>query len=687
MFPEKEKVNLNNEMYQFQNEVLKMVRQTESKLNNKINDINKDTISKIEAIIGKLNNNEGDIGIIKDLFTNNKVKLEKLEEFDGFRKKVDNIIITHEIRINKVINDAKGIEMKFDKMITNNLYLPGYIGPNCKYKNLAEYLKFNFQESSRIKTDKEKFKSDIDGLRIKMDNQYRNLQTVIEANINRNNIIINKKQDDFKNQMERKFEAINEKIIELKMKDIQFKLDNEKNAQDIEDCLNKINEINTRIEQIEEKIKQNSETKNKNGDLESNSLNKSRLDPKHKTFKGKFLGKLDNKDEDFYSQDKKVSLNNTINKTIDNIITEKEEEKKKEIISLNVKIKSFNDNYNLELKSIKNNIKDINAKIQKIFSFLDKIENEFNFNTIKPIIKDKNKKESGLQNNMNNENARKALSENRSEENFRNILVYQYNKTNNDKSNNKKYISKIYDVGKFANFKKENHTFVRTHSHKGYQSHKIVTNNMLKKYLINTESENNLRNQILQNKKKPGLKENDSPLERKIMDTVNYIIKENKLIKEKLKVENCKEETKDSKDKSILPNNLSLSNNGISNYLTEKKNATLDVKKSKNRIEIFTDKQKELKDSIKINKPSSSQAFRNKKLVLSYDKTFEPKSKQYVSPVVDKLYKDYFNKNQNRENKLNINNKKKILSPHKIISVFGKTFYKPISEQKRETFE
>ena len=84
---------------------------------------------------------------IEHLLTNNreiiesvvseKINIEKIHALENFKNKADGILISHEIRLNNNYKDINNMKEKYDRIIVDNLSVPGFIGNSCQYKNLA----------------------------------------------------------------------------------------------------------------------------------------------------------------------------------------------------------------------------------------------------------------------------------------------------------------------------------------------------------------------------------------------------------------------------------------------------------------------------------------------------------------------------------------------------------------------
>ena len=790
--------NTNIELNNFKNEILKMIRNIESKLIEQMNFRNIDITTKINSLHDKLLFLQEDNTTIKNFFTNYKLKIEKINEFESFRKKTESIILTHDIRLNRVLDDLENVRSKYDKMILDNLTVAGFIGPSCQFRNISDYISNNIKESSRIKSEKEKLKLEISNVKVKIDSMYPNLLTLIDASVNRSNNYTNNKQEEFNSLVNGKLEDMNNKIIEMKIRDIQTKNEIEKFEKEFKDNLDILKEIKNKLEKIyeDEKNKKNKENinystfnENTRSISEKNlykynynkseskkerkfSMKKKTIKREKKLEKEKEKQKIDEKEEikeketfkkkeekkeqetiSEVNEDKEIELNININKEkdktvekinesnlykdIENIIIGKiEEDNKNEITELCLNNKLINDNlnkYEQEIESIKNNINNINSKIKKLNSALniqkskniivkmDKVTNREPKNVRKKEFNNfqTNSDNTKISNHtVENFYQSKFLSENESDENTRNIMnekLYkniaynQYNEKKVDKNieTDNNVISKIYDMGSHFLLDKANNTFVS----QGYQTPRNLFNKTnYKKYIKKVEIENNEYNEsdssnnlkdLLLSKynKKHFLKEKDSTnmksgnqssmLDKKIIETINFIVKENKYLKRQLKLNDIIDNNKSLSPKDISKISLSFSNNNIffqnsNNHLRNEyyssrnminKNANNNLINDGNEKKLYY---KILSSGSNKNKKSVNH-FRNKKKLLNFDENTEIKSKQYLSPIVDKLYKDYYYKNNNKEE--NILNNSNII-PKKIVPVFGRTFYLPIKDEK-----
>ena len=705
------------ELNSFKNEILKMIRITESKLMEQISIRAIELSTKIRALDDRIELFQDDISFMKNLSTDFKLKYEKINDYERFQKKSDATLLTHEIRINRINDQIDNIKSKQEKIILENLTVPGFIGPSCKFRNISDYLSNIIKETSKNKSEKDQMRFDINSIKIKIDVMHKNLITLIDANSNRCNTYTNNKLEMYNNSLGGKFEEINNKVIDIKMRDIQTKIQVEKYVQEIKDYLQEIKNIKDKMETTlieDKKNKENKKVRNKdrlNSMRIKDNLNTSDINTKYNfnkiearkerkysvRIKGIRREKKQEKEEtkenlkenlekekiEEKTEEKENDINEEKEEEVNKIQTideEKEKEKSKNstiVESSNSRISEINNikinlqKYNNELNYIKQSITDINLKISDFNSNLNKMKLNLSKNKINNnnIVKKESKKlqtnlddtnQSSNKNNFTmenfNQNNMLILSENDSDEITRkitnekiynNILNKEKNKNykyrkyflNMDINNNNNIKFNYYDVvTPLINNNKSIPMFnKRFHSPKNIFNNKEIN----KETYSDVEKKNDknykdLKDIFLKKYKKYQLIKDDSyelkasNLEENILNSIKNLIKENKYIKYKI--------IQDIND-SFTQNTQKEDNNLIESYNQKNKN-------------------------------------KNKK------------ERESLSPDVDKLYREYYIKNNKEEkingNNYNYNNK---LIPKKIVPVFGRTSYTPIKKQKNYNSE
>ena len=210
-------------------EIFKEIHNAENNMNLKVLKHFQENEDKNKLFIEKFNSLYHKSQTLSDSISSQVVNLDKIKEFDIFRNKIDNIIITHEIRINNNREDIKNMEFKYDREITENLKVPGFVGPSCKFKNISNYLSYNIDEVSKLKNENESFKKENKDIKRRMDEIIKTFLNLIDStNIKMVQYVDTKTK--IINQI------IDERIKEMSDKIIDFKslLLTQKNAEDLQ---------------------------------------------------------------------------------------------------------------------------------------------------------------------------------------------------------------------------------------------------------------------------------------------------------------------------------------------------------------------------------------------------------------------------------------------------------------------
>ena len=238
-----------NEINLFKNEIYGQVRELESKLISKINKnhttLKEDLESYEKKILSLINKNKE---MILSLVSQ-KLKLEKISELENFKNKIDDMIITHEVRIKNNLEEISRIKLKYDKIISENLYVSGFIGNACQFKNLSEYLSYNISEVSKLKMEKEQLKKDIKDIRTKFEGLMKNMMTLNDTSVQLCKQYTDNKQTEYLNIIENKTNEMNQKSLENRALICQFQNEAAKNEQKHQEHFEKL--INMKKEFID----------------------------------------------------------------------------------------------------------------------------------------------------------------------------------------------------------------------------------------------------------------------------------------------------------------------------------------------------------------------------------------------------------------------------------------------------
>ena len=243
------------ELNLFKEEILSYLRERDSFFIEKINslqfktDINN---KKIEALSENLETNYNTI-LSKQVEL--AAKLEKVKSYEAFINKANDKLISQEIRLNNIKDDMNINFQKYDKIVLENLIVPGYIGKGAKYSNCKIFFSEIIKEMDKFNNYKEKNVLDLSSYKERLEKIIKAFQFVVD-NYNNSQIKYLTKLNDQTNK--NILNIVDEKLKNLRMENSHFSLDLLKKSNDLNSIYDKIKLIKDKlIQEIDLIIKKN----------------------------------------------------------------------------------------------------------------------------------------------------------------------------------------------------------------------------------------------------------------------------------------------------------------------------------------------------------------------------------------------------------------------------------------------
>ena len=277
-----------NNFSKLEEQLLNNIKQTEDKLSSKINEQNLEIYENINDIQTKINNLIVKNEALIETLAKQKIYMDKITEFEVFKTKTDEILLAHEIKLKNSGYEIFSLKDKYEKIVLENLTVPGYIGPSSQFKNLSEYLTYSINILNRVRSEKDNGKKDMTDLKSKYDNLMKTIINFNDHSFERCKEYVNTIQNDIINIVDNKLKdykdnyfEIKQEIykynsehnrqlnqIELKTKDVkkelndllqkkinEIKIDNDLLKNDIDICSNNIQENSFNLETVNKDIK------------------------------------------------------------------------------------------------------------------------------------------------------------------------------------------------------------------------------------------------------------------------------------------------------------------------------------------------------------------------------------------------------------------------------------------------
>ena len=599
--------NILKNIIEFKNELLKRINSLESRLSDRIKLHDKDFTMKLDTISEKIKPMQTDIYTLMHISSEKEKNIEKIENLEKFKNKTESTILAQNIRINKSLDEISDIKAKYDKIIIENLTIPGFVGHSCKYKNLSEFIISNLKENDKNENQYNNLNNEIVSLKQKTDNLLKMYFGIFDKIFDRANKLIENKNEDLKIALGKKLEEIMDKISEIRLKDIENKMNLENHlkqfklfTEDVYGFKEHLDKLDAKIEQ--ELNKNNNEREEENNNVKNNVINA--------------------------SKEKIVD----IKKSIIKYKKEKEESKK---ISKTLEERGIHEE-KMTLKNI-NDIKDLKAELNKIKNIINsgQKENKMNINNTLNIFKNELNQ---LKLNIDEINLKQKQI------NF--PIKYNINK------------DPIKNINKGNKFNKEQQkTFTKNEKEKNE-----VENNAKDELIIN-ELNNIKKENILKNKE---IKKEQELINK----TEDFFLTKYLTKKQLLEKKYTKNKDIDS-DNEINKNNIPKERK----IIQQKEEINIEKKLSYTYIpNIKEDKYTQYKINSSRNNEYSN-LFNLSSNDIKANKA--KKKREFLSPIVDKMYKEYYIK-KNLKEKSNENEKKLAKQTvKKLIPAFGRTNYEP----------
>ena len=351
-----------NEINLFKNEIYLKIRELEKKFVSEITKKNSEIDSNFNIFNDKINIIMENNRKLIESITNEQLNFEKVKDLEKAIKSLNENLTTNKVKVVNLTNDVDRMRFRYDKLISDNLVIPGYIGPGCSYRNVGEYIINSIIDIKKLKEEKEIIRREDKELKSKVELMLRNMNTMVEHNSIKIRDYINTKDHELGVILDEKFKKYDEQTEESNQKVI--------NSQNILD--EKIKQVGKDIGKELEKFN------NYKKDLNSLIDNKFEENEKiHDEINNKiYLSSLDIKEVKKMKKELNDQIKN-LNSKIDSIIKSKSTKQSGGVLT-NENINSVK-NTNNSNNSNNNtcNINETQSNVSKMKSIDAKTRNEF----------------------------------------------------------------------------------------------------------------------------------------------------------------------------------------------------------------------------------------------------------------------------------------------------------------------
>ena len=221
---------------EFKDEIMKRIRLLENKLSSDFKSKFSQISLGFEKLDMKINSITQNNNSLLGLITNQNFNIEKFAELEEFKIKAEQNLLRHDIKIKNIIQELEKLKIRYDKILNDNLIVPGYVGPGSQHKNLADYVIYQINEFQKIRNDTEQTRN-------KVDNSSRIALNAVNTSFAQFQRYTDEKNKDTRVMLERRYNQFSDKILELEMELNKYQFKIEKQMKPIQGDIQKLIKI------------------------------------------------------------------------------------------------------------------------------------------------------------------------------------------------------------------------------------------------------------------------------------------------------------------------------------------------------------------------------------------------------------------------------------------------------------
>ena len=237
-------------MIYFKNEILTDINKLENNMNKRITQLNNLLKSNIEENSAKFTKMSSAISELIEIVSDRKNDNEKREELLEMKNKIWNHINENKNKILTLTKDIKDSIFKYDRLIIDNLELPGIVGAKSKFKNMKDLFQYIYYEVVSEKAFREqqnlgnqKYKEKVEGL-------INTLQLRANEIYKVSNEICTNKLKDFEIMMNTRCETTENLVEKMRVENSEYATELKNKIEGINIDYNKLEQLKSDIDII-----------------------------------------------------------------------------------------------------------------------------------------------------------------------------------------------------------------------------------------------------------------------------------------------------------------------------------------------------------------------------------------------------------------------------------------------------
>lgn len=217
----------------FKDEILREIKLFQTKITEKAKNNEQYMKEKIEKFSSQTEGFGEKIIELSNLIVTDKTIREKVEQLIEFRKKTEDSIMTDEIKIDNLEKDFYNNIYRIDNILTDTVLNSKIIGGIAKFNTFFDFMKFVLDDLSQLNTFKDKTISDLNIYRTKLENYAHKSKLQIENTEKDCKLYTDKFILKTEYKMNDLFEEYNNRLNDIKLKNVAFTENMKKIADDL----------------------------------------------------------------------------------------------------------------------------------------------------------------------------------------------------------------------------------------------------------------------------------------------------------------------------------------------------------------------------------------------------------------------------------------------------------------------
>ena len=231
----------------YQNEILKELKSRDIKINEQIKQSNFELNKQQQSIEQKIDSYNQKLDILIKNSNDDKFQTAIKQEFENFKKIIELKILQQSTKISTTEKDLFDARIKYDRVISNQEFIPGLIGKSCKFpalknffeyvdKKLTELILFKDKTSTDFKLYKEKLGSMLEQFRLQIANYQNDILANVSESFTKN-----------ENNCKERITVIEDRISQMRIENGKYCYDLMKKTEDLIKEWEKIENIKNEI--------------------------------------------------------------------------------------------------------------------------------------------------------------------------------------------------------------------------------------------------------------------------------------------------------------------------------------------------------------------------------------------------------------------------------------------------------